>query len=162
MNVVPSFRIDTTITHFGKRDIWWDVDGTLANNSHRRHHLDKKPKDWKAFYETMDQDVPFEDMKWLCNHFYDQGHRNIVCTGRLSKHRDQTVDWLFEHDIRTDAIYTRADGDFRDDSVVKLDLLQQMISDGYYPTLAFDDRDRVVTALRSVGMRVLQVEDGKF
>ena len=56
----------------------------------------------------------------------------------------------------------RAAADFRDDSVIKLELLAQMRADGFDPVLAFDDRDRVVAAWRSAGIRCLQVADGAF
>lgn len=30
-------------------DIIFDIDGTLADIAHRRHHVETKPKNWSAF-----------------------------------------------------------------------------------------------------------------
>jgi hypothetical protein len=56
----------------------------------------------------------------------------------------------------------RKKGDYRDDSIVKKELLDQIRKDGYNPLLAFDDRDRVVKAWRECGIRCLQVAEGNF
>lgn len=157
--------IDTTLfrsEHPGRKDIYWDVDGTLSDPTHRRHYVQSKPKNWKAFFAGMSLDPVHEDIKWMCNNFYELGHCNIICTARHEQYRQETLDWLYRHDVRFHVLYMRANDDHRDDSLTKIDLVKQMLKDGYYPTLAFDDRDRVVTALRGIGMRVCQVEDGRF
>ena len=39
-------------------DIIFDVDGTLMNISHRRHHLEGSPKNWDAFRRDAVDDTP--------------------------------------------------------------------------------------------------------
>jgi hypothetical protein len=56
----------------------------------------------------------------------------------------------------------RSIGDFRKDSIVKVELLQQIIYDYGKPYLWFDDRQQVVDAIRAEGVRVLQVAPGDF
>ena len=37
-----------------KQTIIFDVDGTIADVEHRRHHVTQQPTDWKAFKEQLD------------------------------------------------------------------------------------------------------------
>lgn len=160
---LPSRLIDTTLERrIGYKDIIWDVDGTLSDPTHRRHYVQAKPKNWKAFFAEMSDDPVHEDMKFLINSMADLGHTNIICTARHEKYKKETEDWLFRKKIIYHAIYMRDNDDHRDDSVIKIDLVRQMMMEGYYPTMAFEDRDRVALALREIGLRVFQVEDGKF
>lgn len=39
-------------------NIVFDLDGTLADDSHRKHYLDRDPKDWNGFYDACDGDNP--------------------------------------------------------------------------------------------------------
>src|SRR3546814_7317593 len=50
----------------------------------------------------------------------------------------------------------RKDADTRPDHVVKEEILQQIIDDGYQPILAVDDRPSVVAMWRSKGITTLQ------
>ncbi len=36
----------------------FDIDGTLADNSHRQHFLEGGKKDWKGFFDAMVDDQP--------------------------------------------------------------------------------------------------------
>lgn len=145
-----------------KRDIYADIDGTIANAVHRQHYVRTKPKNWKLFNETMKHDTPHHDIIWLIRILKATGNRIILCTGRTEEYRELTVDWLQTFDVPYDALYMRANGDYRDDSVVKIELVDAMRNDGFDPTIALDDRNRVVDALRAIGMRVLQVAPGDF
>lgn len=43
----------------------FDIDGTLADLSHRLHHVSGKPKNWDAFFAEADRDaliVPMRDL----------------------------------------------------------------------------------------------------
>ena len=39
-------------------EIIFDIDGTLMNVDHRRHHVMKTPKDYKAFRAATGDDIP--------------------------------------------------------------------------------------------------------
>ena len=56
----------------------------------------------------------------------------------------------------------RAEGDRRQDDLVKSDLLDKIRIDGFDPVIAFDDRDKVVKMWRERGLRCLQVDRGDF
>lgn len=140
----------------------FDIDNTIANNSKRIHHLHQKPKNWDAWYKESQHDTPYWEIIELMDLAVSHDIKVVLCTGRDEFCRDDTVNWLADHDIPYDKLYMRPLGDRRDDSVVKRDLLKQIREDGYDPVLVFEDRDRVVQMWRDEGLRCLQVAPGNF
>ena len=59
-------------------------------------------------------------------------------------------------------VYFRNDNDYRPDTVVKEAMLRKMKINGYFPTIAFDDRKSVVEMWRLNGLFVFQVAEGDF
>lgn len=140
----------------------FDIDNTIADNSKRIHHLHKQPKDWSAWHSESDTDTPYWEVVDLIDMAVDAGVKVVLCTGRDEFCRDATIEWLDVHCIHYDKLYMRPEGDRRDDSVVKRDLLKSIRADGYDPVLVFEDRDRVVAMWREEGLRCLQVNPGNF
>ena len=144
------------------RIIVFDIDGTLSNLMHRRHLVETKPKDWKAFNDGMANDEPHDDVTDLLKMFASNGYLIVLCTGRDADYRQTTIDWLDKHGIPHDALYMRTSKDRRDDSIIKVELLAEIRKDFGEPWLWFDDRNRVVDAVRAAGVRVMQVAPGDF
>ncbi|MDR3503022.1 MAG: HAD family acid phosphatase [Legionella sp.] len=140
-----------------------DLDGTLCDCSQRIHYIKSKPKNWKAFYAGVPNDSVLEKMHDLVFALAHVGHRIILCTGREEIHRETTEAWL-ESNVWFDyeKLYMRSLKDYRPDSVVKIELLEQMRKDGYDPDMAIDDRQQVVDAFREAGLLVLQCAKGDF
>ena len=90
------------------------------------------------------------------------GHRIVLCSGRDSKHRGVTEDWLFRKDVTYDDLLMREEGDVRRDSVVKLELFDRHIRYTTRVTHVLDDRDRVVSVWRALGIPCFQVNPGNF
>jgi FMN phosphatase YigB (HAD superfamily) len=148
---------------FTGKVIVFDIDGTLANITHRRHWVANKPKNWKAFNAGMVQDTPNEDIVWMLNSLRsDPNNRIVICSGRGSENRAVTEAWLKEHVGSYHALYMRDERDYRSDAIVKVELLEQITRDFARPWLWVDDRQQVVDAIRSEGIRVLQVAPGDF
>ena len=59
-------------------------------------------------------------------------------------------------------LYLRKDGDFRTDDVTKREIFDKILTDGFVPRIALDDRDQVVSMWRSIGLPCFQVREGKF
>jgi len=59
-------------------------------------------------------------------------------------------------------LYLRKDGDFRPDDITKKEIFEKVLTDGFKPQLAFDDRDQVVSMWRDMGLPCFQVRGGKF
>jgi uncharacterized HAD superfamily protein len=143
-------------------DVIVDIDGTLADASHRLHWISSRPKNWKAFFANMDKDLPIVETVSLVQSLADAGHRLIYCSGRPADYRDVTVEWLRLQVGRYGPLFMRAKGDFRNDDVVKEELLAEIRLQGFDPVLALDDRKRVVDMWRRNGIRCLAVEEGEF
>jgi FMN phosphatase YigB (HAD superfamily) len=142
----------------------FDVDGTIANNDHRRHFVLNKPRDWKNFNANIWHDTPHEDIVELVKIFYSH-YPILICTARTGDLLDITREWLDEVAGLQgfyEKIYIRGEKDYKDDQILKVELLEQIRADGYEPKFWIDDRQRVVDAIRAQGIRVLQVCEGNF
>lgn len=138
----------------------FDIDGTLADVSERLHHVQKKPKDWDAFFEGMAQDKAIHAIVRLCDVIYASGIKIVLCTGRSEEHRKETVDWLAREGVDYHELLMRPDGDRRSDVVVKRELLAGI--DKTKVLFVVEDRSRVVEMWRSEGLVCLQCAPGEF
>ena len=141
----------------------FDVDGTIADNSHRQHHLMGEKKDWKSYNATMADDGLIEDVSQLLVTM-SMTHEVILCTGREEVFRSVTWTWLEKHRVGKyiQDLYMRPEKDYRSDAIVKVELLNKIIKEYGKPKFWFDDRQQVVDAIRAEGVRVLQVAPGDF
>lgn len=143
----------------------FDLDGTLANCDHRLHHIntkDVKP-DWRAFFAACKDDEPIAPMLDLYLSLRSVWASRIILSGRSDECREATEKWLIRTaGVQFDALYMRKAGDHRPDDVVKSELLDQMLADGWEPILFIDDRKRVVDMWRERGYTCLQCAPGDF
>lgn len=144
------------MTNFSPVDaIIVDIDGTLANCSHRLHHL----PNWDAFFGAMADDQPIWPVIELACVYYTEGWPVILCSGRPEKYRKVTEAWLSTYDVMYSVLYMRPDGDHRPDTQVKRDILNQIRKEDIYnPVLAIDDRPSIVQMWREEGLICLANE----
>jgi len=139
----------------------FDIDGTLAKIDHRLHHVKKKPKDWASFDAEIFQDEVNEPVAEVMR---SMSSRNLIllASGRNERSRSKTEEWLSLHNLNSyQKLYMRPKLDYRCDSIVKKDILDQIIVDYGKPDMVFDDRPRVVNMWRENGIFVLDVYQGK-
>ncbi len=138
----------------------FDIDGTLADLTHRLHYIQKHPKDWDSFFAACVHDTPIPHIVTLAKCL----PLPIVCvSGRSDVVRIETDYWLrVKAGLAPAALYMRKGGDRRSDDIVKTEILDKLRSDGWRPLMAFDDRDRVVKAWRAAGVPCAQVAEGDF
>lgn len=142
-----------------------DIDGTLANPEHRLHYLKIRPKNWKAFIDEASTDTAYEDIVWLMKTLHGCGNTILIVTARSEDEREKTTEWLDNVAGLSgiyEKMYMRETGDYRDDSIVKTEILVKIYEDGYTAYMVFDDRDRVVETWRKLGIRCLQVKPGDY
>lgn len=141
-----------------------DIDGTLADCSHRRHFVEKKPKDWKNFCrpDLVMRDKPIMPIVELVRSMAESGYWVIVVTGRHKEHEDITKQWLRKHGIPFAGFYCRQNGDFRQDWEVKSEILDQILAKGHQVAFTVDDRNQVVEMWRRRGLICLQAAEGDF
>lgn len=146
--------------------IVFDIDGTLADLSHRLKWISGEEKDWDRFYQDVCGDsvvVPIAQLFAMYASFLASDSRLICITGRPERTRAATLKWFREKiGPEPDAIYMRKDHDFRPDVEVKREWVEKLRAEGYYIRLAFEDRDRVVKMYRDLGIQCCQVAEGAY
>jgi hypothetical protein len=137
-----------------------DMDGTLADVSHRVHHVrGRGRKDWPAFFRGMAKDPPNEVVAgWVRN--LKPEYTIVILSGRPSNYAGATVEWLRRHRIPFDHLLMRPAGDHRPDHVVKQELMQTLPRERI--AFVIDDRASVCRMWRGQGLRVFQVAEGDF
>lgn len=139
----------------------FDIDGTLLQMNGKRGPYDT------SMYHVDDADRNVVTLLW---DLQDYAHANpagdvafIGLSGRNEDHREATEASLEGWGIQLDALYMRpSDNPQGNDADVKSELVDKYISNVYDVIMHFDDRNRVVDALRAKGMKVAQVQPGDF
>lgn len=143
-----------------------DLDGTLANCEHRQHHVRDGKKNWNAFFKEMDADEVADSLNEVLKVLH-QHYDIYFVSARPDNYRTKTVKWLAEKagwDMDGEGIklIMRKAGDYRADTIVKKEILDQIKSEGVEILMAFDDRKSVVDMWRENGVFTNQVQDHDF
>lgn len=144
-----------------------DLDGTLADCSHRLHHIRDFDLDcghaggidWNAFYRACVHDKPILPVINVMRALRSSGARIEIWTGRSDLVRAETCAWFVQHGIPQTKMIMRPHGDHCRDSDLKQRWLYEC---GEMPDIVFEDRARVVQMFRDEGVRVAQVAPGDF
>jgi hypothetical protein len=137
----------------------FDLDGTLADLTHRLHFIQGETKDWRGFFAACGGDKPMMlmvDLFQALNYAWER-HRVEIWSGRSDEVRGETEAWLLRYDLFPRALLMRTAGDYRPDDEVKREFLR-----GGAPDMIFDDRKRVVDMWRREGIQCCHVADGEF
>ena len=132
-----------------------DIDGTLALRG------DRSPYDWGRVGE----DQPNTPVVTVVRALTRDGNQIRYMSGRMEQCRHATVMWLrrFVTDgVLPAHLWMRANGDMRPDDVVKRELYEEHVRGLLDIEGVIDDRNRVVSMWRSIGLTCLQVADGNF
>mgnify|MGYP003450082171 FL=1 len=151
-----------------RKAIIFDIDGTLADISHRLHYIQGPKKDYDAFYKACVDDKPKEDviaLSEICrrrktiSRSQEEGNEIIFCSGRPDNVRVETWNWLldFAGARENEQLYMRRAGDYRADYIVKEEILRE-IQKTYDILFTVDDRQQVVDMWRRNGITCLQCE----
>lgn len=133
-----------------------DLDGTIADCRHRKHFVINGYHDWKSFFESMVEDAPIQPIINLITKLYDHGDSIFLTTGRPDQYRDHTLDWLAKNTVHFNVLKMRRQYDYREDSIVKQEMLKELIDEHGNIDLAIDDRQSVVDMWRKNGIICLQ------
>ena len=143
----------------------FDIDGTIADITHRLHFILEEPKDWDAFFMAAADDQPIWEVITVARALKAAGHTLIMLSGRSEISRSITVAWLLKYRVPCHHLYMRTKDDHREDNIVKSELLDKVVEAQH--ELAniggvFEDRQQVVDMFRARGLRVFQVAKGDF
>jgi hypothetical protein len=133
-----------------------DLDGVLADVRHRLHHLQVRPKNWDGFFADAPHDPLLAEGRAVVEKLAGD-HEIVYLTGRPERCRQDTTDWLTEHDLPKGRLLMRRNSDRRPSSALKAEAVQRLARDATV-ALCVDDDISVVRALRRAGFTVLQAD----
>jgi predicted kinase len=140
------------------RAIICDIDGTLALIG------DRSPYDASRADELDKPNIPVvKTVKLYYEYKYEYGYNIIFCSGREDKYKEQTIRFIEKHLPNTKyQLFMRSTGDVRSDDVLKEEIFNNHIRNEYNVEFVLDDREKVVSMWRSLGLTCFQVAPGDF
>jgi hypothetical protein len=145
-----------------RKIVLFDLDGTLADCSHRRHLLDGTNEGWRAFYAACEGDSTNAPVAVVFDALRAAFETIWIVSGRSDEVRDKTEAWLKNKDLVPDRLIMRQAKDHQPDHKLK----RQWLHDGTIPKdmvmCVFDDRASVVAMWREEGLPCFQVAPGDF
>lgn len=150
-----------------ERFIVIDIDGTIADSSHRQHYLESNPANWNSFFSDSEilMDEPIYPVIDLCRSLVTVFRATpVFLTGRPEHTRRATTKWLSTHmgnDIVSNCILfmrpsenRKASYIFKQDYIQNLDLPQVIC--------CVEDNTKCGLAFKELGLQVLQVANHDY
>ena len=129
-----------------------DIDGVLADVRHRLTHVQRRPKDWDAFFAAAPDDTPLPEGLDRATELAARGDI-VYLTGRPERCRLDTETWLTNHGFPNAHVLMRPDTDRRPARMFKLDEVRRLATSATID-LVVDDDALVVDTLIAAGFRV--------
>ena len=140
----------------------FDLDGTLADDGHRKHLAEAG--EWDDYFDACNLDPPILHVIQVLRALSAAGNRIEIWSGRgrgpTGAARQKTVNWLSRHGIwiLISKLRMRPHTDHRRDTELKTEWMKTCGK----PDLVFDDRDQAVKMWREAGIPCFQVAPGDF
>ncbi|GAA1403261.1 hypothetical protein GCM10009613_64180 [Pseudonocardia kongjuensis] len=128
----------------------FDIDGVLADVSHRLHFLDVHR--WEKFFAAAHADPLLEEGAQRLAAALER-YDVVYLTGRPERNRRLTEDWLAGFGLATGPLYMRPDDDHRPARYVKREVLRRLARDREI-AMIIDDDPAVVRVLADDGWPV--------
>lgn len=148
----PTREIDTVIV---------DIDGVLANASHRQGFLRGETPDWGRFYEGGIDDDPIDASIAVLSMLRSDVTVALVSARPMWAQSD-TVSWLIQHAVRWDLLVMRELGSGLDAPSFKRRSVTELRTAGFAPVLAFDDDPRNVAMYGEMNVPCVYVHSGYY
>ncbi len=130
-----------------------DLDGVLADVRHRLHHLERRPKDWSAFFAAAPADPVLAEGRRVVEALVEV-HDVAYLSGRPESCRADTEEWLGRHRLPAAPVHLRPVTDRRPSRLFKVDRLRELAAHRSVAVVVDDDPD-VLDAVRAAGFDVL-------
>lgn len=135
-----------------------DIDGTIADLTHRLPFVKNGNRDWDSFFAGVKEDKPYWDTINMVKTL-DQAFEIIFVSGRPEKTRTATLEWMKDEGIWLNPVlFMRNDNDRRQDTLVKSEILDE-IQTTYEVIGVIDDRPSVVKMWRERGLTCYQCRE---
>lgn len=149
--VINRMALFNGMIQFGPKPIVLvDVDGTVADGTHREGHLKGERKDWKTYYSLLHLDTPIQKIIDEVNSYRD--HTIVVCSGRPDTYQFETLAWLRRFSIPFDYLFMRPGNSKNPDTEIKKEILDRLPKKQIVKV--FDDRPSVCRMWESEGLNV--------
>ncbi|MCX4237992.1 LNS2 domain-containing protein [Streptomyces ortus] len=132
----------------------FDLDGTLADTAHRQRYLERKPRDWDAFFAAAKHDPPLAEGVALALEHAEECEV-LYLTGRPERCREDTVAWIAAQGLPEGRVRMRRDDDRRPARRTKLQILRELARDREIRVLV-DDDELVCADAERAGFRVVR------
>ncbi|MER6220673.1 phosphatase domain-containing protein [Streptomyces sp. 900105755] len=143
------------MTESSKRPIAvFDIDNTLADTAHRQRFLERKPRDWDAFFAAAPHDPPLAEGIALAVAGAEECDI-VYLTGRPERCRRDTLDWLAAHGLPEGRVHMRRNADRRPARQTKLEILRRLAERRSVRVLV-DDDELVCDAAERAGFTVVR------
>jgi hypothetical protein len=134
-----------------------DIDGVVADVRHRLHHLERRYKDWHAFFSAADRDPPHPEGLAVVRRCLAEGLTVHWLTGRPEFMRSLTEDWLRSHDLPDAPLTMRPLYNREPARLLKRERVSAL-SERAEIRVVIDDDSEVVLALRKAGYPVMHAQ----
>ena len=133
-----------------------DIDGTVADNSHRQHFLEGK-KDWDGFFSELTNDLPIQLIIDKVIQEQANGREIVFLTGRPERHRYSTTLWLKEHFDFEFKLLMRNDGDQRNKLKIKKEIFEKNFKpDEIY--CVFENDYELIKMWKGLTLEIIEVD----
>lgn len=164
-NRVPDGVIENMALQYGytaaTKIVVCDIDGTVADLSHRLQYAKGDTKDWKKFFSLLSLDTPRSEVYRAANELArENGALLVFVSARPEDYRTETEQWLRDNGMVYNNLIMRRKGDKRQDTDVKSDIYNRYLKQ-YDIVRVFDDRPSVIRMWREKGLEVEDVGNGE-
>lgn len=162
-HLVPK-PIDINSVELGRKAVILDLDGTLARKHNGRDHYAKQ-----GFLDdtliSANADVIFSSLTRMVETTRLAAHGVFVFTGRGANEigREEIYTWLGCHmpywwrPWVNSSVRFRVENDNRPDYIVKREMYDGLVKNGYTPVIAFDDRPQVCRMWDLLGLNTVKM-----
>ncbi len=129
-----------------------DIDGVVADVTHRQRHLEGSTRDWMSFFAEAADDAPIEAGIAAVQQAAEDGREIVYVTGRPERLRGVTERWLRDAGLPVDRdhLVMRGDRDRRPAARFKLEVVRRLDRECGVDDM-WDDDEAVVSTLQAAG-----------
>lgn len=135
-----------------------DLDGTLADNRHRKHLIEKEDKEWRKYYQKAEKDKVYEKIRDKVSAI-SKTHSIVILTMRSDEIKDETLKWLENHQIPFNRLIMLP----KEQRNVKSELFKkEKVENLPNPDLAIDNKEENLTMFKNKGLKTYKANKGSL
>ena len=136
-----------------------DVDGVIADATHRQYLLEWPRRDWDDFFAACGEDGLIEPVARTIE-LLDPALTVVLLTARPLRVQKETLRWLETYGLRWDLLIMRNWGDYMAAPHFKSLSVAELRAAGFDPRVAYDDDPRNVAMFEHVGVPCVYIHSG--